>query len=253
MANPTIPRELVRKYNQALNIIVSAAGDKFDNHMSVYRTGNIGIDAVRELIYNDIVEIVRSYGLTARLVSNEFYNTVRILQMGEGIELTTELTNFDLYKLRRAFKYAYRHVYDGQVDEFIGYMRGVLDKEIKQIARDSTISAAERDNLQPRFARVPIGKTCAWCIAIASQGFIYRSAASAGEFTEYHKFCDCQVVPNWEVSPRVEGFDPDALYDIYKQARDEAGSTDLHEVTKYMRRQHPDLFLDGVIDFDNNS
>lgn len=48
-----------------------------------------------------------------------------------------------------------------------------------------------------RYARVPVGETCAWCIMLASLGAWYTSYESAGGLDpdHYHAHCDCVVVP----------------------------------------------------------
>ena len=74
-----------------------------------------------------------------------------------------------------------------------------------------------------RYARVPTGKeTCGFCLMLAARGFAYSSAAAAGEeiglYNSFHRFCDCRVVAG-DASTRIEGYDPDALYSRYLDAR----------------------------------
>ena len=46
----------------------------------------------------------------------------------------------------------------------------------------------EHDPSQPRYARVPVGPTCAFCILMASRGFVYWSEEKAGgRDNRYHK------------------------------------------------------------------
>lgn len=57
------------------------------------------------------------------------------------------------------------------------------------------------------FARVPTGpKACPWCVMLASQGFVYGSAAAAGKFDQWHDNCRCRVVGSADAS--IEGYDP---------------------------------------------
>ena len=53
-----------------------------------------------------------------------------------------------------------------------------------------------RGRVPGRWARVPVGETCAWCLMLASQGAWYLSRESAlrEEAGKYHKRCDCKAV-----------------------------------------------------------
>jgi len=51
--------------------------------------------------------------------------------------------------------------------------------------------------------------------ALASRGFVYTSARTAGDHNQYHSHCSCVPVASWESSPLLEGYDPDGLYQQY--------------------------------------
>lgn len=63
-----------------------------------------------------------------------------------------------------------------------------------------------------RFARVSTGlETCTFCLMLASRGAVYHTRESAGEFSHYHRRCDCKVVPGFADDPMaelVEGHSP---------------------------------------------
>lgn len=105
--------------------------------------------------------------------------------------------------------------------------------DVAQLARDETrrranetmIHNVQRDShVGVRYARVPMGDSCEFCIMLASRGFVYHTKKTAGEFNHFHSDCRCKVVPgfpeiefyvknNTVVSrargPSVEGYDPD--------------------------------------------
>lgn len=113
-----------------------------------------------------------------------------------------------------------------------GLLAIALDKYVKQPARDTVTRNASRANA--RWARVPTGaSTCAFCLMLASRGFDFHEH-DAGTF---HGDCDCQVVPSWADDPGLEGYDPDALYDVYEAARRAAGSGNPRDILAEMRRQ----------------
>lgn len=46
-----------------------------------------------------------------------------------------------------------------------------------------------------RYARVPGGKSCAFCLMLASRGFVYKTETTAGEDKgHYHARCRCKIV-----------------------------------------------------------
>lgn len=73
------------------------------------------------------------------------------------------------------------------------------------------------------FARVPrVGCTCAFCIMMASRGFVYRSRESAGgdPANRYHLGCRCAVVPMDASDPVIAGYDETPFLEAYESARD---------------------------------
>ncbi len=58
----------------------------------------------------------------------------------------------------------------------------------------TTYRMCARDGV--RWARVPQGKTCAWCMMLASRGAVYVSEETARRSTpRRHTHCDCAVIP----------------------------------------------------------
>lgn len=126
-----------------------------------------------------------------------------------------------------------------------------LGREIQSPARRTLLKAADLDPSTPRFARVPRGKTCAFCTLLASRGWVYHSedlAGGAGH--EFHERCDCRIVPDWEHKP-LSGYDPDKMYSMYLKARRRAVKSgakhpDPGIIAAYMRSEYPDSFTDGL-------
>lgn len=86
--------------------------------------------------------------------------------------------------------------------------------QVKRTANRTMAENCARDGV--RYARVPRGtETCGFCIMLASRGFVYTTPEAA---SHAHDGCDCKVVPGFD-GIEVEGYDPDALYDLYSEAR----------------------------------
>lgn len=118
-------------------------------------------------------------------------------------------------------------------DEPMVNLDGVLDRLIKQQGRDTIVYNTERDHA--RYARVPRGKTCAFCLLLASRGPVYGSKRSAGEGKKFHAHCDCVIVPVWTHADLPHGYDPDELYKTYQQGRDIADSGSTKDVLAGIR------------------
>lgn len=104
---------------------------------------------------------------------------------------------------------------------------GYDDAQWEQLAKDIINSTtrltqqftAEKDPSEPRYARVPQGPTCAFCIMLASRGYVYWSDESAGKFNGYHRDDNCQIVSSWGKT-RINGYDPDAMKKRYTACRE---------------------------------
>lgn len=55
-------------------------------------------------------------------------------------------------------------------------------------------------------ARVPVGKSCEWCVMTGSLGYYYYSAQAAAKAS--HAKCDCLIVPKvGNKTPEIDGYD----------------------------------------------
>jgi hypothetical protein len=119
----------------------------------------------------------------------------------------------------------------------LGRLQQKVDEFTLQPGRDTIAHSAAKDPAKAHWARVPVGKTCAFCLTLASRGPVYRSAETAGTARKYHGDCDCTPTPYWYGDPHPEGYDPDALYQQYADARDEVGSYRLKPILSELRSQ----------------
>lgn len=128
----------------------------------------------------------------------------------------------------------------------------VLARFVGQQGKDTVHRNVASDPAKPRWARVPgPGGCCAWCSMLASRGFVYASAATAGQGHAYHDHCSCVPTPLWKgQAPRIHGYDPTALRAAYDKARaavKASGATvDDKAITAEMRRLAPESFTDGI-------
>lgn len=118
----------------------------------------------------------------------------------------------------------------------LGNLQSIVDELVKQPARRTVQRTAEASDAA--WARVPgSSEPCAFCIMLASRGAVYRSEAAAllngGKF--HGGDCRCAVVAVRRPEDLPDGYDPDGLYDRYRLAADQAGSTNPRAVTAALR------------------
>lgn len=112
---------------------------------------------------------------------------------------------------------------EGDVSKFTEGMRRAADRVVSHSADNTTLGARRRGEGDVRFARVPVGPTCGFCVMLASRGFVYKSMEDAGfagllAFNRFHDHCDCRVYAETD-GLSIEDYDPDAYYDRYRLCR----------------------------------
>lgn len=200
----------------------------------------------RDALLDMVPAIIDKYADVSSTSAAEWYDRMRAKWFGEdGFEATSETRKDDLYKLIRAKAGV---LWGDDPEEMLRYLNGVVDKGVRRGGHDTIVRNARRDPRKPRYARVPSGaKTCAFCAMLASRGFVYSSAETAGAMNKYHPDCSCEIVPSWDKKPKVEGYDPEALYKGYKEAREKAGEDPTEEQILAAMRSEPGRYTDGVL------
>lgn len=111
-----------------------------------------------------------------------------------------------------------------------GRMVVLVDELVKEPGRATMIGSARQHGM--RFARVPSGPvTCAWCLMLASRGFVYADGSSAMAVS--HGKCDCRIAVEDE---DTGNYDPEGLFAAYEAARREAGG-DPADILAALRRR----------------
>lgn len=204
-------------------------------------------DALLELV----PALIDKYGDTSSEAAAQWYEQVREKWFtDDGYEaVVAEPVSHDALtsSVRAKANMLWPQDEDYDPEGYLRYLTEVVDRNVKRGGRDTIIANGRRDRRKPRFARVPSGaKTCAFCSMLASRGFVYLSEQTAGALGQYHADCDCEIVPSWDKSPKVEGYDPEVLYKDYELARRQAGDNPTTaDILAAMRRQ-PNKYTDGV-------
>lgn len=108
-----------------------------------------------------------------------------------------------------------------------------VGRSVKLASVDTLQQNALRDGAE--WAWIPSGDTCAYCLMLASRGWVKASAKALknGHAEHVHNNCDCTYCVRYDHETTVEGYDPDALYEEYINA----GDTKWERINA-LRRQH---------------
>lgn len=108
-----------------------------------------------------------------------------------------------------------------------------IDRLVKAAAVDTTIGNAKRDGAE--FAWIPAGRTCAFCLTLASRGWQRQSAkAKRSHATHIHAHCNCSYAVRFNSDDGVAGYDPDKYLQQYNKA---SSSNDPEDKINALRRQ----------------
>ncbi|PJM75034.1 hypothetical protein CSQ87_07370 [Bifidobacterium simiarum] len=225
--------------------------------------------------------LVGRYGGMAAAAAADWYEATR----GEYVPGSYDAVLADAFPddaVRASVKWRAGALFEGDEAGMYRFAADAMDRWIRYSSRSTVLGNIRCDPARPRWARVPQGVfTCSFCEMLASRGFDYTSKQTAGSAgRRFHNDCDCQIVPEWDAKggkrardAYLSGYDPDAMRERVVEAADAIREGRLEErwrkdarrsgvaldpsspsgdaVAFVMRRQHPDLYVDGVYPDDN--
>lgn len=116
-------------------------------------------------------------------------------------------------------------------------LASAVSRWVKKASCDTTLQNAVRDarprktgkkrNTGAQFAWVPSGDTCAYCLALAANGWQNQTVGAAAAHAEHiHSNCDCTYAVRFSDDGGVAGYDPDAIadqiwHDVLEQGADD--------------------------------
>ena len=222
----TIPHAAVDFLTEEINGISADAQARVLKVLQGINWTPDNIAECRDLVIQALAAVMPTYTTMAAQASADFYDASREMMVGEPLGAQA-ISGYRPEATEGAVRGFVRFVLEDRVESFNDQVLQRIDYETKRAAGTSMIENGKRDPLKPRYARVPTGsETCAFCIMLASRGFVYHTEGTAGAVDHYHANCDCRIVCGWDtfasgVSRRraygveVEGYDMDALYDQY--------------------------------------
>lgn len=222
----------VLKFSKSVERVSSSASKAFTKLAKRvdFSDWTIAAEQLREIVD----AIATEYGLAASELGAQWYEYCRSLQFGGRYTASVEEVNHS-YVMSDANR-AIDRLFDGKVSEaeLVGLLADVVTDNVFAQSRDTVIGNLEReyarssargDKLFARkcgYSRVCSAGACAFCVLLASQGFVYSSEKSAtkrGDGGSYHSNCRCVAVP-FSDAKEIPGYGE--LLDSYEQMYREA-------------------------------
>lgn len=186
--------------------------------------------ALKELV----AAIVETYGLAAAELGAQWYEFCRTNEFRRGF--TAIVGEVSRYSANSDTRNAIDKLFSGEIspDDLIDSLSGIVVNQTQKQTRDTILENLSEDLLQAKqagdsefedrcgYARVTTSENpCAFCVLMASQGFVYKSERTAlqdkhGE--KYHDDCSCIAVP-FSKAEEIEGYG-DALAGHERAYRD---------------------------------
>ena len=218
----TIPRAFIDRYADSLETLTAEMQKKLVEALaSIDWTAPVA--DVREALIPIMQTVCGASADVAASLAAEFYDGMREQMVG-GRYSAVLAPNYSDQAIEQHVRWAVQPLVDvgpDAVPVVIDKLTTRVGYEVKKSAGNTVFRNGERDPREVRFARVPRGsKTyphgCPFCQMLASRGFVYRNAKTAGELNHFHADCQCMVVPGFGNNPKVEGYDPKEYLDRWQ-------------------------------------
>lgn len=167
--------------------------------------------------------VVEKYGTGSAALSAAMYDATALMQ-GAAVpaaELASVASYGDVAKTVHGVLKT-----SSNVDE----LAGAVVRWVKKAGCDTTLQNAVRDshsndlyttgrkkygkkkNTGAQFAWIPSGDTCAFCLALAANGWQWQTRQGAASHAEHiHSNCDCTYAVRFGNVGGIEGYDPDEI------------------------------------------
>lgn len=199
----------------------------------------------QEMMEQVLPGLVQQFGQVEAAAALEWYAETRGRYV-PGVMPATAAAEVDPARLAASARYTVQSMGSEQGwPTTLARANGMIHRHLHIVEARTVGECIRRDPKRPRFARVPRGgKTCAWCLIMASRGFAYYSKESAGAVEKWHDHCDCEIVPAWGKVKEL-GYPLGEYRAMYQGARDSVGNADIRDVAAELRSLYPDRVRDG--------
>lgn len=175
------------------------------------------------------VDVSRAFSQVSAAVTANYYNEIRTQSKVRRKYTATAFSGFDEDEAARAFQAIVDEFVDGRATVPISQLYGdAAGRFVKDGADYCIRENARRDPAKPRYAIVPNGDACAFCIMRASNGYTYPSEDKG---IKSHAHCTCVATPVFG-KDKVQGYDVDMYRNDWEEADRAYRSGDISDELK---------------------
>lgn len=199
----SILRRINDKAAEDLTNYLSSEGLLDDNGMIINELSEMQRDELLDYAYT----ISAKYGNASAAISAEMYDAIALLQGANVIPAELE-PNPTFHEVAKTINGVLKTSQNAEE------LSSAVGRLVKQTGTRTTMRNARRDNAQ--FAWVPSGDTCAFCIALAANG--WQNARKKDHKEHIHSNCDCTYAIRFDNTSTVQGYDPEKYYEQLNDA-----------------------------------
>ncbi len=172
-------------------------------------------DTARDALLEFFPDLVTTYGDTAAVLGADWYDMLRDAPPSAASFDAVLAQPSPVAQAQGSVRYAAGDLFTGNIEKSFAILTGAAQRLVLQPGRSTVVESTSRDPHGVAYARVPSGaETCRFCTMLASRGFVYASAKSAGSMNDWHDICDCVILPG-KSNDDYPG-DLDELYQLYQ-------------------------------------
>lgn len=206
----------VAEFRQANRDLVSLAQSDLTEFWEALNLNGNPI-VIRNALLEFFPELVQAYGDTAAVLAADFYDAIRNSPPSAASFRAGMAQTADADQAQSVARWGLGPLFAlNDPSQALLDLLGATQRLVLQPGRTTIITAASKDPIRTGFARIPVGKTCRFCTMVASRGFVYATARSAGQSNEWHNDCDCVVVSGRNREDLPEGHDLNDLVTAYR-------------------------------------
>jgi len=199
-------------------------------------------EAARDALLRSTPILVARYGDVAATVAGDWYDDLRAKAPTGGRKpkafSAALASTVAADQVQASVRFAAGHLFTDAPTGTRDVLEGAVQRFVLEPGRQTIATSVARDPWEARWARVPSGSACAFCLMLGSRGPVYASEESAGGMGDYHNHCYCTATPIWPNDELPEDYDPEALYTDYQAAAGVVGNTaDTSAILSEMRQQ----------------
>lgn len=195
----TIKSKDWKKFINALAKINNAAAKEIEGLVGKGGLDNMDLISLMGQVYR----VASVYGEATAALTCEMYDAIAVAQNAK-VPPAEPARPITLQEVKDTVNYAL-----SRSPQMIPAETGKL---VKKMSTRTMRKNAARDGA--KMALVPSGDGCAFCKMLGSRG--WESARASKSFEAHlHSHCRCEYVVRFNGDLRVEGYDPDALYDEF--------------------------------------